>query len=104
MPAHRNRLNAGTLTPLTQLRVLRVGSQRRQPFASGELPASLLRLVIVAETGQVIEQLVPQAVRPAGMAVEYDCVSGHTFASSVDVMFAEGGVHQLSKHLVVHCK
>ena len=70
------RLHAGTLAPLTQLRVLRVGVRAgRQPFAPNELPPSLERLTVVAETMEDVEELVPEAVCPARMALYFECVN-----------------------------
>ena len=88
---YQHRLSAGLLTPLTQLRVLRLYILRvnsyRHPIAAGELPASLRRLVLVVEGEQsekesAAEELVPLAVRHAGLVV--DCLSGRSLSTLAD--------------------
>ena len=72
---HTLQITANTLAPLTRLRVQRVGSESRQPFAPVELPQSLQRLIILAATRQAADELVPMAARHAALVVKCDSVT-----------------------------
>ena len=71
---YQYQLTAGTLAPLTQLQVLRMSSIAVQPITAGVLLLSWWRLVVVADTREVVEEVVPKTMRHAGL-VEFECSS-----------------------------
>ena len=87
---------APTHAALTQLRVLRVGSskQPRERFTAGELPTSLQRLTVVAETTaarEEAERLVPVDVRHAGLLVEVQSAELYKAPTIAAILAASGG-------------
>lgn len=68
-----SRLPADIYASLSRLRVLRTSF--RLPVWPGELPPSLQRLVVVAESQKEADALVPVAARHEGLVVDFDSTS-----------------------------
>ena len=67
-------LLALALSALPQLRVLHLGRAHCQPIPAKVLPATLQRLIVVADPVEE-EVLVPLAVRHAGLVVEFETLN-----------------------------
>ena len=85
-----HRLTAGTLAPLTQLRLLRLGCLHRHQVTAGVLPPSLRRLVVAAESSEKVDELLPVAVRHAGLVVEWVSKNAFIDFANIDELLREG--------------